>query len=36
MLNLIKAFSSLSVNDIQKAREVYGKTGAGSSLLSAN
>jgi catechol 2,3-dioxygenase-like lactoylglutathione lyase family enzyme len=26
MLNIRKAFSSLSVNDIQKAREFYGKT----------
>ena len=26
MLNISKAFSSFSVNDIQKAREFYGKT----------
>lgn len=26
MLNINKAFSSFSVNDIQKAREFYGKT----------
>src|SRR5260370_24758954 len=26
MLNVSKAFSSFSVNDIQKAREFYGKT----------
>jgi hypothetical protein len=26
MLNISKAFSSFSVNDIQKAKEFYGKT----------
>jgi extradiol dioxygenase family protein len=26
MLNISKAFNSFSVNDIQKAREFYGKT----------